>query len=113
VIPSGNATSSATRHGDPTSTKLVVLKCAGDSGGFHVRPKPNNPDTVIFATSASCPLQGFKFDQTASGFSLIGTDSDGNFWYSYDGTPIAAGYSFSYQTSEKVKTGNGTGVIKN
>lgn len=90
----------------------VMLKCSGSSGEFKVQPKP---DVVTFATPASCaPLQSFKFGQAAPGFTLKGTNKDGSISYNYDGTPIpAAGYPFSYQTSEKAMGGNGTGVIKN
>jgi hypothetical protein len=113
ATPHGTATSSAKPHGNVTSTKVVVLKCSGRSGEFHVKPKPNNPDTVILATHPSCPLTSFNFDQNAPSFTFRGTDSDGNYWYDYDGTPIpSGGYSFKYTTNQKARGGNGTGVIK-
>ena len=110
VTPSGNATSSAERHGNPTSIKVVVLKCSGKSGEFKVQPRPNNPDTVIFATHPSCPLSSITPDPPGSGFKFLWKDSDGNYVYHYDGTPIPpAGYPFKYTT---IPRGGGTGVIK-
>ena len=114
VTRSGNATSSATLHHNPTSTKVVVLQCKGDNGGrpFTVPHKPNNPDTVIFATPPSCPLQNFSFDkETPPGFTPNGKDLDGNYVYDYDGTALPSTYPFSYNTPGM--GGGGTGVIKN
>ena len=112
VTSSGNATSGAKAYGKPASTKLVVLKCSGDSGSFTIKPKT---DTVIFATPNSCQLQSFQFDGgTPAGFTFDGTDSDGNYFYSYTGAPPIppSGYSFKYTTSGTKTAGNGTGVIK-
>lgn len=109
AMPHGNAPSSAKPHGKATSIKLVVLNCQGDSGSFTV-----HPDIVIFATPPICPLQSFQFDENTTGFTFKGTDSDGNYVYAYDGTPVpSTGYRFSYiTTAPKPTGGNGTGVIK-
>jgi hypothetical protein len=112
VTPSGNATSGAAPQSDATSTK-IVLKCNGNSGEIHVG---SNPGTIItFTTPKSCaPLQSITPDPPGPGFSHKRTNSDGSISYDYDGSTIpSAGYPFSYVTSGMVKSGNGTGVIKN
>ena len=110
VTPSGNAASSAKAHNKPTSID-VKLKCVGDSGSFPAKPNPDYPITLTFTTPKNCPLQGLTFD----GGTPPGFTDEGNYVYSYSGTPPIpqpAGYSFKYITGGAIGGGNGTGVIK-
>jgi hypothetical protein len=96
----------------PPPEKKVVVKCDGPNGDIHLG---KNRETVIFSLQSGCTkLQPLLFAQPTPGFTFIGTIPDGStLYYYYDGTTAipAAGYPFSYPTD--LKSGNGTGVIKN
>jgi hypothetical protein len=80
------------------------------ASGHTVITIPTQADTIQFLTDGTFNFENFKFTKNAGNFTKRST-----YIYAYDGRPIPApGAEFKYDDDAlTVKTGNGTGVIKN
>jgi hypothetical protein len=93
----------------------INLPCNGNGGNNNIAKVR---DTITFGTSGNCTFTNFQFttNDPPPGFSnkqpANGTGATVS--YDYDGSDIpAAGYAFTYDTTDKASLGNGSGVIRN